>query len=149
MGESKQMTTRYVLFGILCFSCLSAEETYTFPHSDIKQYSMHGNFQKGVATKAMGSDKFEIWRSSISVGSKTPRHCHETQEVFILLKGEMLAIIGDKEVRCVAPCTLICPANVPHQLINVGQEPTDQILVLGIDSKIVDMEGKEMRLPWR
>lgn len=143
------MIKRCGLLGILCFSLLSAEETYTFPHSDIKQFSMHGNFQKGLATKAMGSDKFEIWRSSIAVGSKTPIHCHDTQEVFILLKGEILAIIGDKQVRCVAPATLICPANIPHQLINSGQEPTDQILVLGIDSKIVDMEGKEMQLPWR
>lgn len=143
------MLKRCLILSTLAVSLLSAEETYTFPHSDIKQFSMHGNFQKGLATKAMGSSDFEIWRSSIAVGSKTPRHCHETQEVFILLKGEILAIIGDKEVRCVAPSTLICPANVPHQLINVGQEPTDQILVLGIDSKIFDMDGKEMQLPWR
>lgn len=138
-----------VLSGVLCLSAISAEEHFTFPHSEIKQYSMHGNFQKGLATKAMGSDKFEIWRSSIAVGSKTPRHCHDTQEVFILLKGEILAVIGEKEVRCTAPSTLICPANIPHQLFNVGQEPTDQILVLGIDSKIVDMAGQEMKLPWR
>ena len=136
-------------FGILCISAVSAQETFAFPHDEIKQYSMHGNSQKGLATRSMGSHEFEIWRASIAVGSKTPKHSHETEEVFVLLKGEILAVIGEQEVRCSAPATLICPANVPHQLFNVGQEPTDQILVIGIDSKIFDIAGKEMELPWR
>jgi quercetin dioxygenase-like cupin family protein len=140
-----------LFFGLmtLWFSPLSAQENFAYPHSEIKQYSMHGNFQKGVATKGMGSHEFEIWRASIAVGSKTPKHTHETEEVFVLLKGEVLAVIGEQEVRCSAPATLICPANVPHQLINVGEEATDQILVIGIDSKIFDSTGKEMLLPWR
>jgi mannose-6-phosphate isomerase-like protein (cupin superfamily) len=143
------MNKLWGLFGILCISAISAQETFAFPHSEIKQYSMHGNFQQALASKAMGSHEFEIWRASIAVGSKTPKHSHETEEVFILLKGEILAVIGEQEVRCAAPATLICPANIPHQLFNVGQEPTDQILVLGIGSKIFDTTGKEMELPWR
>jgi mannose-6-phosphate isomerase-like protein (cupin superfamily) len=137
------------LFGILPFFALSAQETFTFPHDDIKQFSMYGNVYKNLAAQAMGSHEFEIWRSSLSIGSKTPKHAHETQEVFILLKGEILAVIGEKEVKCIAPATLICPANIPHQLFNIGKEPTDQILVLGIGSKIFDVEGKEIHLPWR
>jgi mannose-6-phosphate isomerase-like protein (cupin superfamily) len=137
------------IVGFLFLSTVSAQENFAFPHSEIKQYSMHGNFQKALATKAMGAHEFEIWRASIAIGSKTPKHSHETEEVFILLQGEILAVIGDRKVRCIAPATLICPANIPHQLFNIGQEPTDQILVLGIDSKIFDREGKEMELPWR
>ena len=121
---------------------LSAGEVFVHPHEEITQYSMHGNFQKGLATKAMGAQQFEVWRASIAVGSRTPRHVHETEEVFIVLKGKILAIIGDQEIECSAPATLICPANVPHQLINIGDEATDQILVLGIDSKISNMSGE-------
>lgn len=125
------------------------QETFTFPHSEIKQYAMYGNVYKALATQAMGSKEFEIWRSSLSVGSQTPKHSHETDEVFVLLKGEILAVIGEKEVKCTAPATLICPAHIPHQLFNVGKEATDQILVLGAGSKIFDIAGKEMALPWR
>jgi mannose-6-phosphate isomerase-like protein (cupin superfamily) len=137
------------LLGILCIFAISAQEIFAFPHDEIKQYSMHGNLQKALATKTIGSHEFEIWRASIAVGSKTPKHSHETEEVFVLLKGEILAVIGEQEVKCSAPATLVCPANVPHQLFNIGQESTDQILVLGIDSKIFDVTGKEMDLPWR
>ncbi|MBM3199160.1 MAG: cupin domain-containing protein [Chlamydiae bacterium] len=131
------------------FAIFGYTEEYAFPHDALKQYSMHGNFQKGLATKSMGAKEFEIWRASLAVGSRTPKHVHETEEVFILLQGELLAIIGDQEVHCKAPATIICPANVPHQLINVGIQPTDQILVLGVGSAIRDMEGTLMQLPWR
>lgn len=143
------MKKSLILFTLFALSAISAEESLAHSHEVIKQYSMHGNFQKGVATKAMGAKEFEVWRASIAVGSKTPLHVHETEEVFIVLKGKILAIVGDEKIECEAPATLICPANVPHQLINIGDEPTDQILVLGIDSKIKNMRGEEMKLPWR
>lgn len=143
------MKNTVLLLGLLAFSSLFSEESPVHLHSEIKQYSMHGNFQRGIATKAMGAKEFEVWRSSLAVGSRVPQHVHETEEVFIFLKGKIRAIIGDQEFDFVAPATLICPANIPHQLINIGDEPTDQILVLGIDSKIHDMKGEEMVLPWR
>jgi quercetin dioxygenase-like cupin family protein len=143
------MKNKFFLLNLLAFSSLFSEETLVHSHGDIKQYSMHGNFQKGLATKAMGAKEFEVWRASIAVGSKTPLHVHETEEVFIVLSGKIRAIIGDEEFECIAPATLICPANIPHQLVNIGDEPTDQILVLGIDSKIHNASGQEMTLPWR
>ena len=129
--------------------CLSAGQATVHSHDDLKLFSMYGNSYRGLATKATGAKEFEVWRASLAVGSKSPRHVHETEEVFIVLKGHILAIVGDKEHHCIAPSTLICPANVPHQLINVGDEPSDQILILGIDSKICDLEGKQLSLPWR
>lgn len=128
---------------------LHAEEATVHSHNDLKLHTMFGNSYRGLATKEIGAKSFEVWRASLAVGSKSPKHVHETEEVFIVLKGHILAIVGDKEYHCVAPSTLICPANVPHQLINVGDEPSDQILVLGIDSKIADLEGKALHLPWR
>ncbi len=129
--------------------CLHGGEATVHSHNDLDLFSMYGNSYRGLATKATGAKEFEVWRASLAVGSKSPRHVHETEEVFIVLKGHILAIVGDREHHCIAPSTLICPANVPHQLINVGDEPSDQILILGIDSKICDLEGKQLSLPWR
>jgi quercetin dioxygenase-like cupin family protein len=139
----------FVLPAVLAIFSLHAKEATVHSHNDLKLHSMYGNSYKGIATKDTGAKEFEVWRASLAVGSKSPRHVHETEEVFIVLKGHILAIVGDKEHHCIAPSTLICPANVPHQLINVGDEPSDQILILGVDSKISDLEGKELRLPWR
>lgn len=139
-----------VLFFILAsFFLHSGEEANVHSHDNLKLHTMYGNSYRGVATKEMGAKEFEVWRASLAVGGKSPKHIHETEEVFIVLKGHIIAIIGDKEYDCIAPATLICPANVPHQLINVGDEPSDQILIVGIDSKISDLEGNALHLPWR
>lgn len=143
------MKNRFALFAIFSVLFLSGEEASLHPHDELKLHSMYGNSYRGLATKETGAKEFEVWRASLAVGSRSPRHVHETEEVFIILKGHILAIVGDQEYHCIAPSTLICPANVPHQLINVGHEPSDQILILGIDSKISDLEGKELSLPWR
>ncbi len=140
---------KWCLLGLLGFLPLSAEECYVYPHADLKQFALYGNSYRSIATQSMGVKQFEMWRSSIGVGSKTPLHVHETEEIFVLLRGKLRATIGDQEVFCTAPATLVCPANIPHQLFNAGDEPTDQILVLGMDSKIYDPEGHEMQLPWR
>lgn len=137
------------LICLLALSSLHAEEATVHSHKDLKLHSMYGNTYRGIATKETGAKEFEVWRASLAVGGKSPRHIHETEEVFVVLKGHILAIVGDQEHHCIAPCTLICPANVPHQLINVGDEPSDQILILGVDSKISDLEGKALSLPWR
>jgi quercetin dioxygenase-like cupin family protein len=142
---------RRILFtcAVLASVCLRAEEASVHPHEQMKEFSMYGKVYKGLSTKSLGAKEFEVWKSSLSVGSKTPVHVHETEEVFILFKGKIKAIVGDKELTCVAPATLICPAHVPHQLINIGDEASEQIAILGIDSTICDASEKKMKLPWR
>ena len=143
------MKTLLILSAALAIFPLLGKEATVHSHDDLKLHAMYGNSYRGLATKETGAKEFEVWRASLAVGSQSPKHVHETEEVFIVLKGHILAIVGDKEYHCIAPSTLICPAKVPHQLINVGDEPSDQILILGIDSKISDLEGKELHLPWR
>lgn len=139
---------KWVLLSILGYGFLCAEAVVV-PHEEIQEFSKYGIVLKGLSTKSMGAKEFEVWHSSIGVGSKTPKHVHDSEEVFVLLEGEILAIVGGEEVNVTAPGTLICPANVPHQLFNIGTVPTNHFLVVGIDSKIYNEEGSEMQLPWR
>lgn len=139
----------FQILAVGLFSSLAAEGKLVYSHEELKAHSMYGNCYRGIATQAMGAKQFEVWRATLAVGSKSPLHVHETEEIFIVLKGKIRAVVGDREVVVQAPGTLICPAHVPHQLFNVGDEPTDQILVLGIDSKIYSAGGEEMHLPWR
>lgn len=143
------MRTIFTSLGVFASFCVCAEEASVHRHEELKEFSMFGNAYKGLSTKALGAKEFEIWKSSLSVGSKTPVHVHETEEILIFFKGKVKAIVGEKELLCIAPSTLICPAHIPHQLINVGDEPSEQIAILGIDSTICDAQAKELTLPWR
>ena len=118
-------------------------------HSSLQSYENHGNTLRGIATPTLGARSYEVWRTSVAVGSATPLHRHESEEVFIFLQGKGKARIGDEEFSFEAPATVVAPANVPHQFFNIGDVPTDAIVVVGIGSKIWDPAGKEMLLPWR
>lgn len=119
------------------------------PHEQIKEFSHAGNSIRGLATSLLGAQQFEVWRTSLAIGSATPKHSHETEEIFIFLKGRGKAIVGKEELIFESPCTLILPAGIEHQLFNLGDEPTDAIVILGIHSHIYDQAGHEMILPWR
>jgi len=118
-------------------------------HAALQSYENHGNTLRGIATPGLGATSHEVWRTSVAVGSATPLHSHESEEVFIFLQGKGKARIGDQEFTFEAPATVVAPANVPHQFFNIGDVPTDAIVVVGIGSKIWDATGKEMQLPWR
>jgi mannose-6-phosphate isomerase-like protein (cupin superfamily) len=120
------------------------------PHSEIPEHQMLGNTISGLATPSKGAKQFEVWRSSLPPGSRTPpHHVHDTEEVFIFLKGKGKAVVNGKETEFVAPCTVVLPAHVPHYYMNTGTEPTDAIVVIGIGSQIRDKDMKLMDLPWR
>jgi len=118
-------------------------------HESLKSFENNGNVLVGIATKSMGAQSFEVWRTSVAPGSATPPHRHATEEVFIFLSGHGRATIGDRTVEFSAPATVIAPAGVEHQFFNSGDTPTDAIVIVGVGSAIYDQSGKEMSLPWR
>src|SRR5690606_29461250 len=79
-------------------------------HTDLPRFENSGNALLGVATASLGASSFEVWRSSIAAGSRTPSHTHETEEIFVVLAGQGRAHIGDQVFDFVAPATVIAPA---------------------------------------
>lgn len=134
---------------LLLTASLFAEKAIVIPHADLPEYSLYGNTQQGLATPQLGSQNYEVWKTKWGVGASTPRHKHETDEIFIFLKGKGKVIIDDNETHFTAPCTIICPANAYHQFFNTGEEKTESIVVLGSKSTILDENETTMNLPWR
>lgn len=174
----KSMTSPYgaqnagaLLFVLLSIACVSqhhvcpahehtpniqqADGTSSSPHGsviaheDLKSFENNGNTLVGIATKSMGAQNFEVWRTSVAPGSATPPHRHATEEVFIFLSGRGRATIGERTEEFSAPATVIAPAGIEHQFFNTGDTPTDAIVIVGVGSAIYDHTGKEMSLPWR
>jgi quercetin dioxygenase-like cupin family protein len=118
-------------------------------HKGLKKFNMNGNSIKGLSTKFHGAKEFEVWKSQMGPGKSTPLHKHSSEEVFIILKGRVEVKVGDKVSIAQAPATIIAPANINHQIKNIGKTPTEQIVILGIDSKVWNSKGEELNLPWR
>ena len=140
---------RIVIALVFLLSNFSYADGIIVLHSNLSSTTNNNNTIMGIATPSLGAKDSEIWRSQIEINSKTPLHQHEAEEIVVLLSGTLEAEVNGKSVSCTAPCTIILPANEPHMLKNIGDIPTDQILIMKSQSKISDQSGQEMQLPWR
>lgn len=124
-------------------------EPRVISHAELTKFENEGTVLVGLATAGLGARNFEIWRSSVPPGGATPVHVHDTEEIFLVLRGKGKLLVGDQALEFEAPATVIAPAAVPHQIINTGDVPTDQIVVVGVGSEIKNDQGTVMSLPWR
>lgn len=146
----KAFTRFFTIFLMVTSLEIFAQDTaIVIPHDDLKVFGYSQNKIFGISTAGMGAQEIEVWQSSLGPGDHTPRHKHDCEEVFIFLKGEGRVNIGDEDVYFKAPCTVIVPADIEHEVFNLSSEPTVHFTVLRIGSTIWDVQGKAMNLPWR
>ena len=105
------------------------------------------------ATWASGSDGLKtlsLWRQSLAPGGSTPPHSHDCEEIVLCLSGRGEVHIAG-EVHAFGPeQTVLLPANVPHQLFNVGQEPLETTAVFAATPVGVALpDGSALEVPWR
>ena len=65
----------------------------------------------------------QVWGELLcyEAGQATPSHHHPTgDELFVILEGHAAVLAGDNELDAPAVSLVIVPANVPHDLRNVG-----------------------------
>lgn len=125
-------------------------EPQVIPFAKVQQHKLGNSTLQGLATRSLGARQHEVWRSVIEPGGKTPFHTHDSEETFVFLSGEGVIKYGDKTVSFKAPCTVIAPGGIPHQVINTGKVATEQIVIVSVGSKIKSVKtGKELKLPWR
>jgi quercetin dioxygenase-like cupin family protein len=65
----------------------------------------------------------QLWGELLcyEAGQATPSHHHPTEdELFVILEGHAAVLAGDNELDAPAVSLVIVPANVPHDLRNVG-----------------------------
>ena len=119
------------------------------PIEKVKIFKNSGNSIQGIATPGKGAKEIEVWKSSVAPGNSTSLHSHESEEIFVIFKGEGEVLIGDETIKFKAPAVLIAPANLKHQFKNTGEEPTAHIVIIRANSKIYDAKQNLLSLPWR
>lgn len=118
-------------------------------HRDVPTFELQGNLMTGVATPSRGARQVEAWYTTLAPGAATPPHVHDAEEVVVVLRGAGELRVGDGCQPFVAPCTLIAPAGLTHQIVNTGGEPLDAVAAMPIGSSISAPDGTALDLPWR
>jgi mannose-6-phosphate isomerase-like protein (cupin superfamily) len=118
-------------------------------HRDVPVFELQGNLMIGVATPSRGAQQVEAWYTTPAPGAATPPHVHDAEEMVVVLRGRGQIRMGDATITFEAPCTLIAPPGVGHQILNTGREPLEAVAAMPLRSSISTFEGEELSLPWR
>jgi quercetin dioxygenase-like cupin family protein len=118
-------------------------------HRDLPAFELQGNLMIGVATPSRGAEQVEVWYTTLAPGAATPLHVHAAEEIVVVLRGRGQIRIGEACMTFEAPCTLIAPQGVSHQILNTGGDPLEAVAAMPLRSSISTADGEELSLPWR
>ncbi len=108
-----------------------------------------GISHRTLAGPEHGLQHLEVWSQSVVPGSATPPHCHDCEEVVLVLAGEGTVRLEGQERTFHQGDTLIVPANVVHQIVNTGSEPLRTLAALAMSPVRVELpDGTPLALPW-
>jgi quercetin dioxygenase-like cupin family protein len=97
-----------------------------------------------------GLSKLSVWQQSVAPGSATPPHRHDCEEVVICNSGTGELRLGEKTERFSRDMTVVIPANVEHQIINIGGDHLEFIAVFSMSPVLACLpDGAAIALPWR
>jgi len=83
-----------------------------------------------LSPKIQGIRNLAISQVVAPPGSLGTMHVHkESDEFWYILSGRGKIIIGDEKISVEPDMVVYGPANVPHQLINTGQDPLKAIFI--------------------
>ena len=118
-------------------------------HSQIAKLNLPGLEHQTLAGKRDGLKGFEIWRQTIAAHSSTPVHCHDCEEVIVILRGHGECRYEGKVVSFKADESLVIPSSVVHEICNTGDEDLYIMAMLGMAPvEVKTADGAPMALPW-
>ncbi len=95
-----------------------------------------------LASNDLGNcQEMTLGRVVIKKGMKNPRHTHgNCVEILYLLKGKLEHTLEDKSVVMNPGDTLIAPAGLMHNAINIGDEDADMMVIYSDGSRGFELE---------
>ncbi|MGH8596067.1 MAG: cupin domain-containing protein [Gammaproteobacteria bacterium] len=118
-------------------------------HPELPKLKLPGLEHQTLASCRDGLKSFEVWRQTIGPRATTPVHCHDCEEVLVILRGQGECRFDGKTLAFKTDETLVIPSSVVHQICNTGDDDLHIIATLAMSPvKVRTAEGAPMPLPW-
>jgi len=91
-------------------------------HNDTDETPWRPNYKRwDITKKGDGTTSSSMSLSLLGTGAGTPLHVHETDELIVVLNGELEMVIDSETYNVGASHTIIVPPNVPHKFTNIRE----------------------------
>jgi mannose-6-phosphate isomerase-like protein (cupin superfamily) len=118
-------------------------------HTALPKLNLPGLEHQTLACQRDGLKSFEVWRQTIGPHATTPVHCHDCEEVIVILSGQGECRFENKVLPFKADETLVIPSSVVHQICNTSDQDLNILATLAMSPvRVRTAEGAPMPLPW-
>lgn len=118
-------------------------------HARLPMAALPGIAHRTLAGHEHGLTQLSIWQQTLAPGAATPPHQHDTEEVVLCHAGRGEVHVNGQVHRFGAHSSVLLPRNVPHQIVNAGDQPMEITGVFpAAPVGVFDADAQPMQLPW-
>ncbi|QQK75376.1 cupin domain-containing protein [Salicibibacter cibarius] len=81
------------------------------------------------ADSPIQAENFTMGYVKVNPQGSVPKHVHEQEEVYFIAEGNGRIEVGNEVKEVSAGTSIYIPSNVPHELVNTGNETMTMIFV--------------------
>ncbi|HEY0994336.1 MAG TPA: cupin domain-containing protein [Kofleriaceae bacterium] len=112
------------------------------------QFTVPGITVTGLAAPSRGARETCVWRLALAANTPGTPHSVDREEIFVVLSGRAVAVIGDDTLELAPGDALIVPAQQAFSLANPHAAPFEAIAVLPVGGLAAMPAGMPFAPPW-
>jgi len=89
--------------------------------------------------------------TDMPVGGGVPAHVHTREdETHVITRGHFRFYVGTQTIDAPVGTVVFLPRNVPHQIVNVGTEPGEDVVTItpaGLEQMFAAMSQRQLMMP--
>jgi len=125
-----------------------------FRHRDAEVCAIDAGRLRGLRHRTVidgrrGSSALALWHEEHLPGFLVPLHRHDCEEIITVVRGEILAIVGDRHAIVRPDESILIPAGELHGFEVVSAEPVKLVaLFASANPRVFRQDGAEAPPPW-
>jgi mannose-6-phosphate isomerase-like protein (cupin superfamily) len=116
--------------------------------AEAPRFGQDGFAMVGLASPSRGCATVSAWRLIAEPGARSPVHRLTSDEVFVAVRGELLATVDGRAVTVRAGDALAVPPGVDFSLANAADEPFEAIACMAAGGQALVGDGEPFTPPW-
>jgi hypothetical protein len=96
---------------------------HVIDHSTLPRLHAEGRQRFAAAHQGLGFAPFELWMEVLEIDARIDLQPIECARVVLVLTCHGKLVVDGAAQRFHAPCSLVLPAGIDSQVVNIGAEP--------------------------
>jgi len=116
--------------------------------ADAPRFARDGFTFRPLAVPSRGSTELAVWALDLEPGAVSETHSMDREEVFVVVSGAVLAVVGDREVHAGPGDAVIVPAHATLRIGNADAAEPARLTAVTSVGMTATVGGAAFAPPW-